>query len=134
MISGKAQQGHRVPVHVRVEQGVEPVQRRERARRARVVLRRHKRPQQEVDVLGSVSSRQAPGVARAGGPEGGRDVEEALRVDEAQPVGRGLQQLWVIDAEGTRQALPVNVVGATQATTSRLGLLLLLGDRARGRV
>lgn len=70
MVAGEAQQSHREPVHVRVERRVEPMQRRQRARRAGEVLRRHERPQQPVDVFGGVLPQDPPLVAGAEGAEG----------------------------------------------------------------
>lgn len=116
MIPGQAQQGHREPVHVRVEHGVEAVQGRQRARRPRIVLRRHERPQHLVDVIRGVPLQHAPVVAGAGRAEGRDDAEEALGQDEAVFfVGRG--QLRVVDAERTGEGgrSSVEVEGPAQA-------------------
>lgn len=126
MVSGKAKQGHGVPIHVRVESGVEPVQRRQGSGRAGVVLRCHERPQQPVDVLGSVPRQHSPVVASSEGAEGGSDVEEALRQDEAvaAPAAyfvRGLE-LRVVHAEGPQERRSsVGVVDSSRTRGRRRG-------------
>lgn len=99
MISGESKQSHRVTVHVRVEQDVEAVQGRQRARRSGVVLCGHQRSQQMVHVLGSIPEVHPPCAAfHSAGAERRGQRKEALGVGwmEAFLVGG---KLWVVDAE-----------------------------------
>ena len=82
------------------------MQRRQRARSARIVLRRYHRPQQPVDMLGRVGVLHPPSSVRSGRAERRGEGKEAVGLEEPKVVLLGRVELRVVDAEGSSPRRP----------------------------